>query len=290
MERQSRLALFFCIGTTKTGSTLLANVLDRHPKIACIVEAKAFEPDNPSSMLNPQSSKWRRHGFSEEAVRLLARQWSSTPMTLVQVLRRITKRSWSFAYMPAKALHFRCVMSSIFADFASRCYVNIVGDKTPGYIGNIQALVRAFPDAKFIYGMRDPRAVYDWAYRYGGDNDDKRADHALNQLLWSNKAISPYLARPNFTTVRYEDLVCESQETLRHLYEFLGCDFSIEYLHYNRQLDPYPDRWYWNPNACDPIDPYHATEWKKQMSSTNIQRVSKLADWFIEKYGYSDSV
>ncbi|NEO98681.1 MAG: sulfotransferase, partial [Symploca sp. SIO2E9] len=75
-------------------------------------------------------------------------------------------------------------------------------------------------------------------------------------------------------------------ETCKRLYHFLGCEFSNDYLFYKRQADPYQQRWDWIPEASEPFNTKHAIKWKKQMSLDDIDRITKLTDWFIEKYQY----
>ena len=42
--------IFFCIGCQKTGTTLLARVLDQHPRIACVWESYALRPEAAPSI------------------------------------------------------------------------------------------------------------------------------------------------------------------------------------------------------------------------------------------------
>jgi hypothetical protein len=174
-------------------------------------------------------------------------------------------------------------MSGALSDFAMRCGVSVVGDKWPWYIDHIDLIFKAFPTAKFIYNVRDPRGIWNSAQRF---KERQWGDRVLNEMLTKDRRISSYLQKQNFITIRYEDLVCQPADTCRRLYQFLGVDFSEEYLNYNPQTDPYPNRWNWIPEAKDNFDTKHATKWKKQMSQDEIDRVTKLADWFIKKYQY----
>ena len=63
-----QVTFFFCIGVPKTGTTLLARLLDQHPDIACMWESYAFHPRSRASLFNPTSDKWKQHGFDREQV------------------------------------------------------------------------------------------------------------------------------------------------------------------------------------------------------------------------------
>ena len=270
--------VFFCVGSEKSGTTLLARVLDQHPAVACLWESYAFRPGSRASIFNPASEKWRRHGFSESDVRGWSRIWNAQPKAF---LRRVLSRMTGNGLLLTSC--FRQTMPPALADFARRCNADVAGDKWPGYIGYLDNLLSVFPDARIIYNVRDPRALWNSAQRF---KDRLRGDELLSLMLENDERIRPYLERPNFLTIRYEDLVCETEETVRELYEFLGCDFSTRYLRYEPQDDPYPDRWNWVPEAGGRIDPSHAFKWKERLDPSVIERVTTMASNFMDHHGY----
>jgi hypothetical protein len=164
----------------------------------------------------------------------------------------------------------------------------VVGDKTPGYIASIRILNRAFPKAKFIYSVRDPRALAN-SFRKGKARKISGVDFEqhISQVLKQDMIIQAYLEKSNFTTIRYEDLVCKPKEACAHLYEFLGCDFSNDYLRYDPSSDVYPDRWYWIPRSQDAYDATRVTAWREEMARDDIERINELAHPYLERWGYS---
>ena len=269
---------FFCVGSEKSGTTLLARMLDQHPAVACLWESYAFRPGSRASIFNVDSEKWRRHGFSESDVRRWSRIWNTQPKAFLRkVLGRLTGKSLFITSC------FRQTMPPALADFARRCNADVVGDKWPGYIKYLDNLLSVFPQARIIYNVRDPRALWNSAQRF---KNRRRGDELLNLMLENDERIRPYLERPNFLTVRYEDLVCETEETVRQMYDFLGCDFSTRHLRYEPQDDPYPDRWSWVPEAGGRIDPSHAFKWKDQLDPAVIARVTAMASSFMNHHGY----
>lgn len=272
------MTVFFCVGSEKSGTTLLARMLDQHPEVACLWESYAFRPGSRASIFNPDSEKWRRHGFSESDVRRWSRIWNAQPQAFFRrTLNRLTGNSLFTTSC------FRQTMPPALADFADRCSASVAGDKWPGYIRYLDTLLSVFPDARIIYNVRDPRALWNSAQRF---KDRRRGDELLNLMLENDERIRPYLERPNFLTVRYEDLVCRTEETVRRMYEFLGCDFSTRYLRYDPQVDPHPDRWSWVPEAGGQIDPSHAFKWKEQVSPAEIEWVTATASSFMDHHGY----
>ncbi|MDJ0598250.1 MAG: sulfotransferase [Crocosphaera sp.] len=277
IRKNTDLQFFFCIGCQKTGTTLLARVLDQHPNIACIWESYLLKPDSHNCITNLDSYSWSRHGFSEEDVQKWAKLLSSPPGIKERIIKYLTGRDY------ARINKFRQVAYESFSDFAYRCGASVVGDKWPWYINHIDIVLEAFPNAKFIYNVRDPRSHWNSAQRF---KERKRGDEILKEMLRKDKLISPYLERANFLTIRYEDLVCNPENTCKELYEFLGVDFSPNYLKYNLNTDPYPNRWKWIPESKDDFNILHTIKWKQQMNKHDIERVNQRANWFIEKYRY----
>jgi hypothetical protein len=278
MAEARECPFFFCIGAAKSGTTLLARALDQHPAIACIWESYALHPRSPSSIFNPASDSWKKHGFAREDVQRWAAIWQAEPQAL---LRRIVRRLTGHHVFVAEP--FRRTMSQALADFAQRCNAAVAGDKWPWYADYIEEVVAAFPRARLIYNVRDPRGVWNSAQRFKGR---KRGDELLGRMLAQEARVAPYLAGENFVTIRYEDLVKEPEETCRQMYEFLGCSYRREYLRYVPEADPYPDRWDWVPEASQQFDPWHTIKWQEQMTAQEIEQVTKRASEFIEKYGY----
>ncbi len=282
--RHSVQTVFFCIGAAKSGTTLLARVLDQHPDVACIWESYAFHPRSRASIFNPASASWRKHGFSETDVRRWAAIWRAEPRSsLRRALRRLTGRT----YLAAGC--FRRTMPEALADFARRCGAAIVGDKWPWYIDHLEDVLAIFPEARYVYNVRDPRGLWNSAQRFRGR---QRGDELLQRMLLAEKRVSPYLDKPNFITLRYEDLVHKPETTCQRIFAFLGCGrtsmvgFSQEHLQDYAANDPYPSRWEWVPEASQPFDPWHAVKWQEQMTRREIELVTGRAGWFIERYDY----
>ena len=146
---------FFCIGSQKTGTTLLAQLIDRHPDMCCTVESYPFAYESDVGMMNPDSERGDKHGYSRELREELFDTWHHSPLNVVRrTVRRLTGLNWTY---PGT---FRKTMSRAFQDFAERNGARVVGDKWPFYIPHVELLRKAFPEASLIYTVRDPGTPY----------------------------------------------------------------------------------------------------------------------------------
>lgn len=259
---------FFIIGAPKTGTTLLARLIDSHPEIACTTELFPFHMKGGKRKLNPN---WRekliQHGFLPEDHKI----WRDT------LIRQNVNNDWS-----------RTITELVLEIFAGKCNASIVGDKFPWYIGFIDDMLEMFPDAHYIYNVRDPRAVWNSAKNFTRRG---RADSLLKLMLAYDKKIEPYLERDNFHSIKFIDLVhvlplkimsVAFRDMMKSVFDV---DYSNEYLKTDIQ---YPARFKGIPNSTDHPDYNIVAKWKTQMTKQEIKHVTNMSMDFIKKYGYGE--
>lgn len=256
---------FFIIGAPKTGTTLLARLIDSHPEIACTTELFPFHMKGGRRVIN---KNWR--GKLED---------HEVPKYLWEPLTRI--RNTDFLMSPDNNKYIHMYFDNILKDFASRCNASIVGDKFPWYIGFIDDMLEMFPDAHYIYNVRDPRAVWNSAKNFTRRG---RADSLLKQMLHYDKKIEPYMDRDNFHCLKFEDFVTMPKSELFRLHIPLGADPRAV----DNSVTQYPARFKGIPNSTKPLDPAICTKWKTQMTAKEIKRVTNMSADFIKKYGYGE--
>jgi Sulfotransferase family len=113
------------------------------------------------------------------------------------------------------------------------------GDKTPPYIGIVPQLAAMYPQARFIHLVRDGRDVArsfqsrgwigsDWLHDNG--REWLRAMDAHWRLMRSE-------LRERILLVYYEDLVRETEKTLRRICQFIGEVFEPQMLAWQGNVD-----------------------------------------------------
>jgi hypothetical protein len=109
----------------------------------------------------------------------------------------------------------------------NKARVSHVCEKTPKHVRHADAILRAFPAAKIIVIVRDPRDVCCslkrrmGSLRVGIERWDQDNRHALELLK-----------RPNSFKLRYEDLIADPEATLDQLCRFLGLEYEHSMLDY----------------------------------------------------------
>jgi hypothetical protein len=94
--------------------------------------------------------------------------------------------------------------------------------KTPS-VRNLEHVFTFFPQARLVILVRDGRAVVESSVRSFGWSDEA-ALQRWNEAARTITAFTATTPRERFRIVRYEDLVADTEGTLRHLFAFLGLD------------------------------------------------------------------
>jgi hypothetical protein len=114
--------------------------------------------------------------------------------------------------------------------------------KSPAHSGRVGALAETFPDARFIYTLRDPAAVLPstmslFSYQWRAFSDPLEAYPFRDYMVEMTRHWYRYPLRrleeackDRYVVVEYDDLVADLQETVAQIYAGLGFDMSPAYV------------------------------------------------------------
>jgi len=182
----------------------------------------------------------------------------------------------------------------------------IWGDKTPRHIFRIREIVEAYPEAKVIAMVRDPRAVVasyrDWRNQGGFDlekdpghaealeKEEARArasyDVILASLVWKGGAKAAISARRELGPDRvrlqgYETLVADPEGEARKLCEWLGVAFSPAMLDvpmHNSSFSSFEEK--------SGVKKEAAERWRTRLSPREIGVVQSVCGSFMDEVGF----
>jgi hypothetical protein len=261
------------LGVSRSGTTLLKEMLDRHSQLAIPTE----------SYFVPQL--WDRHGADVERDAFVAdvaripriAEWGVHPE---DVRQRLSERA-----------PFADAVQAIYRVYAEALGKSRFGDKTPAYMQRLDLVERAFPGALYVHIVRDGRDAclsflamkrrprFNWARPRGvaAFAAQWRKEVANAQRFGATTAAGRYLE------LRYEDLVADPQARLRRVCDFLNLAFEPQMLDYHRDLDP--QRLLDHPMLAEP--PKEArSRWREQMRPEDVRRFEAIAGDLLERLGY----
>ncbi len=279
------IPFFFIIGRPRSGTTLVQSLLDVHPNINI--------PGESPIILRLFMKYKDLKQLDDNTIKLLVDEVKNQPKI----------ENWPMDFDRLKAdlekikgpFDYQAFIKVVYLNFQSafnKDEILSIGDKNPNYSKFPRFLLRIFPDARFIYIIRDYR-----------DNflSVKKSGLLYGILPWimlrwidsvnvMNKVIKEFPDR--VYTVRYEDFIQEPDKRLSEMSEFLGVPEYKELLHdyqENKQAAAaYKEKKseVFHKKIYQPVDATNFDKWKKQLSEEEIMLLDRIAGTSGEQFGY----
>jgi hypothetical protein len=207
----------FVVGVGRSGTTLLRLMLDSHPELAIPPET-GFVPDLIRAC-------GRRGTGAGEIMDLLRgqRSWGDFDLDEAELERRLGA---------SPRLGAGTALRAIYGLYAEGQGKPRWGDKTPAYVKRMPMIERALPEARFVHVIRD-----------GRDVALSRARRAMREPAPPERAAETWRKRilrareqakrlDHYMEVRYEDLVTDTEATLRRVAGAVELDWDPAMLRY----------------------------------------------------------
>lgn len=193
-----------------------------------------------------------------------------------------------------------------YCQWRTREHGTIWGEKTPRHVFRINEILDAFPAARIICILRDPRGVVasyrDWTYQGGlptdGNPDYERAinqDHArigasynivIASIMWRAAANSAHAALQKHGSdrvriVKYEHVIEDPMRVVAALFSWLGVDFSEEMLNipiHNSATTPYL--------TSAGLKKSISMRWRTALNDQEIYIIQKVTQKAMKKFAY----
>ncbi|NBB85006.1 MAG: hypothetical protein GVY12_02125 [Bacteroidetes bacterium] len=286
-ERGSSQAPIFVVGANRSGTTLLRLLLNAHSRIAIPEELAYFN----QRLAGVPLSTWRAPELSHDEYALFVRGF-------------IAQRAAAFAPLVADELEAQILESGIIdlrhpyrtalAAWARAQGKKRWGEKTPGNLFYADVILEMFPEARFIYIARDPRAGVASMKRAPMFADDV-VINALNRRKYGTSGLTlleravPVAQR---TTIRYEDLVTHPEDTVQALCGFLDEAYEPEMLRFyeaSRQFMTARAADGFNRAATTPIRPQKVDAWRMELAPEDVALIEHLCAEEMVRFGYEPS-
>jgi hypothetical protein len=210
----------FIVGVGRSGTTLLRLMLDAHPNLAI----------PPETVFVPELMATADGGADSEGVMDFlrsTRRWPDLQIPDEEMAARLGE-------LPA--LDGGAVARAMFTLYAERQGKERWGDKTPKYSLHMTDLEQALPEARFVHLIRDGRDVaLSRARMVEGRGDPpppptrvaRRWKRRIHEAREMSRDVTHYME------LRYEDLVTDTEPSLRRVAEFIELDWDPAMLDYH---------------------------------------------------------
>ena len=263
-------APFFLMGCPRSGTTLAAQLLDNHPRMAVFVE----------SMYYPLF-RADRHRYGDLRRTANRRRLIDNFRRMIDLhgLSRIETPSTAEIESALDQPTFEAVLSAFLKLYALRLGKVRCGEKTARHHEYLGEMHQALPESPMVFVMRDPRdTVLSIRTMF-----DAPVDTAVE--MWCHGYRSYRRAAATVHLVRYEDLVGAPQPTLARLCAFLGDTYEPDMLEFYRNVPSRLRDASHHRKLLTPINPASVGSFRA-MSEAEIRRVEAACRDEMEAMGY----
>lgn len=258
---------FLIVGSGRCGTTLLANLLSKHPQIALTNEARAYD------FLH----------FALQLAHLPDHQEQDFAFETPARLRGIVTNDYTQAFGRIFAEHLPSILLSFYRDiFPTRNFTHF-GDKMPLPIpaAHARALI---PGTKLIALIRDPRDYVCSAMSYS------QIPHISANYPSMRTTIERFCAHwmlcasgiqeLGLKAIRYEDMIAMPSIALKQATETLGIGWTPE-LDIALTTTPFLRHHATSPSAMESIN-----RWRRDLPEAHAQAVQRICGPMMQQYNY----
>lgn len=262
----------FIVGAPRSGTSLLRQMLNRHPAIAICDETHFFR-------LIYQKRGRKAFGDLNDPAnrRRLALDYLSLPPTRKLGLdqAKLAER------LTAEAVSYPAMFASILSFYAESEGKQRVGEKTPNHALAAETLCEWFPGAVVLHLVRDPRDVAAslMRMRFGSSSA------VLNARTWVrlNLAARRSSHRREYLEVRYENLVKQPELELTRICQFAGEDYSPRMLQAEQSSTQLPNE---KDRHLTPLTEARQGRWRQELSPRQVAQIEWAVGPQLERFGY----
>ena len=267
----------FILGVPRSGTSLLARMINAHPEIGV-----------------PQESHIYNHFFDIRPLYGDLAELRNQERLLLDIVTLGFVRNWSPSADVNDAISkiagpgFGAVFDALMSSWAQRQGKSSWGEKTPSHIDYIDPILRDFPQAKLIHIVRDPRDVCLSMIRARfGPKNPFAAAKAWKRYVKKTEAIEERYATTGVVEIRYEDLLADPPAILKHVCSSVGVDYSESMLRYYDDANPYNTDVTNLINLQKPVITNNSGKWKRHLKKEAVKTIEAVTGHSMSKYGYN---
>ncbi|HSM06313.1 MAG TPA: sulfotransferase [Longimicrobiales bacterium] len=273
MADSSGIGPLFITGFKRSGTTLLGNIVDRHPDISIFVEC-FFIP----RYYYAQFAFWPLS--REKNRKRLARSIATEPRS-----RRngVDVDEASIAARAEPSL--RSVLDTLMLDWAASRGSVRWGDKSPGFITKMHLLTRLFPDARYVHIVRDGRDVMlSILNKAGWERNVPWIAREWERAMARARAFGA--AHPDrYLEVRYEALVQDPESVVREVAAFAGLTFNDRMLRPTDEAELNPALSTWGQVNREIVRD-NFEKWRREARPEDLAAFEYLAGHRLREFGW----
>lgn len=290
-----KLSPIFIIGNPRSGTSLLRLMMTNHPEI-CIAPECGFlqwwyKKYGDWSIVNAKNVGDISEYIEDLSSSKKIETWDLDYVSLKKSISRNLPETYSQ------------LSSLVYEEFArnkSKEMPTYWGDKNNYYIDHLWLLSKLYPNARFVFIIRDGRDVAcsymkmdllksDSKYK---PNLPQSIENIAKEWLFNNEKMNSFYQKNKGSVkyIRYEDLLKNSKLELKEACDFLNITYSNEMLEYykvNRAEQTEPTQTMdWKQKTLEKPDATNIGKYKKNLNNHEIETFNSVAEKMLIQFGY----
>ncbi len=278
----------FIVGCPRSGTTILATILNSHPEIATATETHFF-----NYISHEKKYDWKN--FTEAHFELFLDESRIVDFyTLLKITKDELRESFKKTKLSSnpdnnKKQIFNILIETLLEKKAKKFFC----EKTPQHLQNVEKIIELYPKAKIIHLIRDGRdtvnSLIKMPWRPAGLLNNSRFWQGYIKL---GKKLEAKLGKDSFVTIKYEDLLKEPETTIKKLCDFLSVTYTESMIRRdsaeNKDSDNIFSDWEssWKHKSLEEIDSTRIGAWEKELGSEDQQILNWHQSKILRDLGY----
>ncbi len=271
----------FVVGHGRSGTTMLAAMLNAHRRLACGPETAFFDLVG--------HARWRRIVKDP--------RWPEKALDFLVSMERDTGGSVLDAYgvdaddarleLASRTPSLSAMLEAVTVPYARAHGKQRWVEKTPRHLLRVREIRELWPEAIVVRIVRDPRAVAA-SFRNVPFGPTSAVGAAYQWRSTDDATWRFFEADPRAITVRYEALVQETEPELRRLCDLMGEDFDPRMLRpaESGSVSLTATGEHWKSRVLEPVDATRVGAWRDEVSGPDQRRIELICGDGMRRYGY----
>jgi len=269
----------FIVGSPRSGTTLLSAMLGSHSRLYCGPETQFFNKIANSKLKKINSDD----DWYQKASNILC-EITLSGQVVVELFGE--NQSSIVKYLNDQPRNKKSLLESLCRNNAHKNGKARWIEKTPNHILHLAEIRSMYPAAKIIRIMRDPRD----SAKSMIDLPWTTESFIENSYLWKKwyEQSEGFLNTDNQSlTVKFEDLLCKSQNVLTKICKFIGEDFEEGMLDTKASAKLVISKGEpWKNQVGQSLDTKKVATWKKKLDHEDINFADRFFKQVLSLYGY----